>query len=499
MHFLSAFLFFKVLSLTSYDLISIINIIIFNLGVEMENNFFLAIDIGASSGRHILGYIDNGKLCLEEIYRFKNGAENKNGKTVWNHDSLFDSILEGLKKCKELNKIPCSIGIDTWGVDYALLDENDQLIDEIYAYRDERTQKVIDEVHSIISEKDAYSISGIQKEVFNSIYQLYCDKVSGKMQRAKTMLLMPDYLNFLLTGVKKCEFTEASTTALLNAKTRQWDFDLIEKLGLKKEIFLPISMPGSLVGELKQEIVSKIGFTAKVYLPATHDTASAVCAVPESDFPLFISSGTWSLMGVASPIAFNSEDVRLSGFSNEGGYGDKTLCLSNIMGMWMIQCVKKEYNDKYSFVDFVREAKSVKDFNSIVDVKDLSFYAPESMIEAVKNYCKKTSQQVPETVGEIVLCIYQSLAECYKNSVQKIESFTGKKFDSIYIVGGGCQNELMNELTAKFTGKKVVAGPVEATAIGNILAQMLASNTLKSAEDGVELIKKSFEIKEIIA
>lgn len=465
----------------------------------MDNKYYLAIDIGASSGRHILGWIENGKIVLEEVYRFKNGAEKVGEKLVWNVDSLFASIVAGLKKCKELGKVPTSIGVDTWGVDYALLDENDQLIGEIYSYRDDRTQGVIDEVHSIVSEKEAYNKTGIQKQVFNTIYQLYCDKKSGKLQKAKSFLMMPDYLHFLLTGVKRNEYTNASTTGLLNAKTREWDFDIINKLGLNEEIFKPLSLPGTLVGSLKDDIKNEVGFDANVYLPATHDTASAVMAVPNTDLPLYISSGTWSLMGIETPNENTTEVACQSGFTNEGGYGKSVRFLKNIMGLWMIQNVKKEYNDKYSFVELAEEAAKVKDFDSIVDVNDLSFFAPDSMIDAVKSYCAKTNQKVPETVGEIALCVYASLAKCYKLAVEQIEQITGEKFRSINIVGGGCQNVLLNKLTAKYTGRTVVAGPVEATATGNLLAQMLASGEIKSLSEGKDLIKQSFEIKEINA
>ncbi|MBE5738015.1 MAG: rhamnulokinase [Clostridiales bacterium] len=465
----------------------------------MERKYYLAIDIGASSGRHILGWLEDGKMMLEEIYRFKNGAEKKGDKLVWNDKGLFSSIVEGLKKCKEIGKIPVAIGIDTWGVDYALLDENDKLIDEVYSYRDERTLAVIDEVHSIVSEKDTYERTGIQKQVFNTIYQLYCDKKSGKLENAKTFLMMPDYLHFLLTGVKKNEYTNASTTGLLNAKTREWDMDIIEKLGFNKDLFKPLSLPGTLVGGLKDEIKQEVGFDANVYLPATHDTASAVMAVPNPNLPLYISSGTWSLMGIETPNENTSDLANQSGFTNEGGYNKSVRFLKNIMGLWMIQCIKKEYNDKYSFTDFVDEAKKVKNFHSIVDVNDLSFFSPDSMINAVKDYCKKTGQQVPNTVGEIVLCVYESLAECYAKAVEQIEDITGVKFNEINIVGGGCQNVLLNELTAKSTKRKVVAGPIEATATGNLLAQMLANGDIKSLNEGKQIIKDSFEIKEIIA
>lgn len=465
----------------------------------MDKKYYLAIDIGASSGRHILGWLDNGKMVLEEIYRFKNGAEKQGDKLVWDINGLFASIVEGIKKCKEIGKVPVSIGIDTWGVDYALLDENDDLIGEVYSYRDDRTLKVIDEVNLIVSEDEAFERTGIQKQVFNTIYQLYCDKKSGKLAKAKSFLMVPDYLHFLLTGVKKNEYTNASTTGLMNAKTREWDYEMIEKLGLNKDLFMDLSLPGSLVGELKADIAEKVGFTATVYLPATHDTASAVMAVPNPNLPLYISSGTWSLMGIETPNENTTKLANECGFTNEGGYNKSVRFLKNIMGLWMVQCIKKEYNDKYSFTDFVDEAKKVKGFHSIVDVNDHSFFAPESMIKAVQNYCAKTNQQVPETVGEIVLCVYESLAECYAKAVEQIEDITGVKFSEINIVGGGCQNVLLNELTAKSTSRKVVAGPVEATATGNLIAQMLAIGDIKTLNEGKQIIKDSFEIKEILA
>ncbi len=462
-------------------------------------NYFLAIDIGASSGRHILGWLDNGKLNLKEVYRFKNGATSIDGKLVWDDKGLFLDIVAGLKKCKDDGTIPSSIGIDTWGVDYALLDENDNLLGEVYSYRDDRTLSIIDEVFALISEQELYQRTGIQKQVFNTIFQLYCDKKSGKLQKAKTFLMMPDYLHFLLTGVKRNEYTNASTTSMLNAKTRDWDYELIDKLGFNKDLFKPLSMPGTLVGKLKDEIAKEVGFDAEVYLPATHDTASAVMAVPSTDMPLYISSGTWSLFGVETPIEITTERARTSGFTNEGGYNKSVRFLKNIMGLWMIQCVKKEYNDKYSFVDFADLASEVKDFNSIVDVNDISFFAPTSMIDAIKDYCKKTNQKVPNTVGEVALCVYASLAHSYDLSVKQIQDIYNMEFNAINIVGGGCQNVLLNNLTASYSGKKVIAGPVEATAIGNLLAQMLAKGEIDSLNQGKEIIKKSFDIKEINA
>ncbi|MBQ0099868.1 MAG: rhamnulokinase [Firmicutes bacterium] len=463
----------------------------------MDKKYFLAIDIGASSGRHILGSIENGKMVLEEIYRFKNGAIEKNGSLVWDVENLVSSIIAGIKKCKEIDKIPYSIGIDTWGVDYALLDENDKLIDEIFSYRDSRTQSVMDEVHSIISEDELYERTGISKQVFNTIYQLYADKKSGKLKKAKTMLLMPNYLQFVLTGNKVNEYTDASTTGLLNAKSRDWDYEIIEKLGFNKDLFKPLVEPGTVIGNLTKDIQKEVGFNAIVCTPATHDTASAVMAVPNNDTPLYISSGTWSLIGIETNKENTSKQANECGYTNEGGINKSIRFLKNIMGLWMIQNIKKEYNDKYSFAEFGDEANKYKDFDSIVDVNDLSFFAPKSMIKAVQDYCKKTNQKVPNECGEIVRCVYTSLAKSYKDAVIQVEKLTGKKFDYINIVGGGCQNGLLNELTAKWTGKTVMAGPIEATATGNILSQMISGGIVKNMAEGRKLIEKSFDVKEI--
>ena len=464
----------------------------------MDKKYFLAIDIGASSGRHILGSVSDGKLVLEEIYRFKNGALNKNGTLVWDTESLFSSIIEGLKECKKLNKIPYSVGIDTWGVDYALLDQNDNLIGEVFSYRDSRTSEVIDEVHKIVTDDLYYSATGIKKQVFNTIYQLYADKKSGKLNNAASFLMVPDYLHFLLTGVKSNEYTNASTTGLLNSKLRDWDRDLIKMLGLPDGLFKKLSEPGTVIGGFSEAVKNKVGFDSLVVIPATHDTASAVMAVPiEDEHSVYISSGTWSLIGIETDNPNTDKAAMDAGYTNEGGYKNTIRFLKNIMGLWMIQCIKKEYNDKYSFTDFVKEANGARGFSSIVDVNDLSFFAPDSMVNAVKDYCKKTGQKVPETVGEIVLCVYQSLAVGYKQAIDDLEKIMGKKFYKINIVGGGCQNVLLNELTAKYSGRAVVTGPIEATATGNIIAQMISSGDIRDLPSGRDLIKKSFDINEI--
>lgn len=459
--------------------------------------YYLSIDIGASSGRHILSSVQNGKLILEEVYRFENGMTDKDGHLVWDYKKLFSDILQGMKECKKAGKIPVSVGIDTWGVDYALIDKAGEVIGDVFAYRDGRTAEPIKKLHSKIPFETLYERTGSQFQIYNTIYQLYTDKLSGKLANAERFLMMPDFFNYLLTGVMKNEFTNASTTGLMSAKTREWDMQTVRELELPEKLFKELSDPATFVGRLKPEIADEVGYDLNVVLPATHDTASAVMAVPEVGQPLYISSGTWSLLGIESPVAISTEEALKENFTNEGGYGRSTRFLKNIMGLWMIQCVRREYNKKYSWADFVKLSKEVKDFNSIVDVNDSSFMAPASMIDAIKAYCAKTGQKVPETPGEIALCVYDSLAVCYNKAIETVEKVTGYKFNVIHIVGGGCQNGYLNELTAKRTGRKVVAGPVEATAIGNALAQLLYDGAVSDINEAKNLVKDSFDTEVI--
>ena len=460
--------------------------------------YYLSIDIGASSGRHILSHIEDGKLILEEVFRFENGMEERDGHLIWDYKKLFANIVEGMKECKKVGKVPETVGIDTWGVDYALIDKDDNVIGEVFAYRDSRTEEPIKKVHSIVPFEKLYERTGSQFQIYNTIYQLYTDKLSGKLDKAERFLLMPDFFNFLLTGVKKNEFTNASTSGILSAKTREWDMETVKDLGLPEKLFGELDDPATLVGTLKAELVEEIGYDTKVVLTATHDTASAVMAVPELGTPLYISSGTWSLLGIEGPKAISSADALSANFTNEGGYGRTTRFLKNIMGLWMIQSVRREHDKKYSFADYVVLAKEVKDFDSIVDVNDQCFLAPESMIGAIQDYCRKTNQKVPETPGELALCVYDSLAVCYAKAVDVIEKVTGFKFDTINVVGGGCQNMYLNELTAKRTGRKVMAGPVEATAIGNAIAQLLYDGAVASLDEAKMLVKNSFDVKTIV-
>ena len=458
--------------------------------------YYLAIDIGASSGRHIVAYLENGKMITEEIYRFQNGPEELtayDGKPhlMWTHERLFGEILNGLKKAKELGKVPYSIGIDTWGVDYALLDENDEAIGGTYCYRDSRTEATIPQVHEVLPFETLYAKTGIQFATFNTIYQLLDDVKTGRMAKAKSFLMLPDYFHFRLTGVKKQDYTNATTTGMVNSITHKWDEEIIEKLGFKKELFGELTQPGGEVGELSDEIAAIVGYKAKVVLPATHDTASAVLAAPLSAQTPYISSGTWSLLGVEQNNAHTSDAARVAGYSNEGSVNGQFRLQINIMGLWMIQQVRHELGDKHSFVELAQLARE----NPIPDefnVNDQKFFAPESMIDAINETVGRKL-----SVGEMAYAVYHNLARYYDLALKELEAVTGEKYETLNIIGGGSQNKLLNAMTMEYTGKKVITGPAEGTAIGNLMMQMVGCGDIKDIQEGRQIIKNSFDINEL--
>ena len=449
-------------------------------------NYYLAVDIGASSGRHMLAHLEDGKVILEEIHRFSNGMVEIDGHKRWNIDELFRQIIIGLKKCKELGKIPVSMGIDTWAVDYVLLDENDNVVRPCFGYRDSRTAGMDEEVYKIIPEENLYERTGIQKAIFNTIYQLMADKCDGYLDNAKSFLMVPDYLHYLLTGVKSNEYTNCSTTQLLSPDTRKWDYELIDMLGFNKDLFGEIKQPGTSIGTFPDSVKAEVGFDCKVVLPPTHDTASAVFAVPNtSDNVLYISSGTWSLLGSENMQAICTKEAMEANFTNEGGYDGRFRFLKNIMGLWMIQSVRNELiaaGQEYSFAELCNLAEEAK-IEAFVDANDECFLAPDSMIEAVKEYCRSHGQDEPQTPGELAKVIYQSLAICYRKACEEVESITGKHFDTINVVGGGSKAGYLNKLTAETIGKTVIAGPSEATALGNIGAQMVAAGEVAGLKE----------------
>ena len=461
-------------------------------------NYYLAIDLGASGGRHILSYLEDGKIQLEEIHRFANGMKDIDGMKCWDVDLLFSEIKAGLKKCAEAGKIPASVGVDTWGVDFVLLDKDGNRLGNVVGYRDSRRQGMDEEVYRLIDEKALYARTGIQKQIYNTIYQIMAVKCRTPelLEAADTILMMPDYFHYMLSGKKAAEYTIATTGQLVNPETKNWDYELMDVLGYPKHIFPELKMPGTVLGDLTPELQAEVGFNCKVVLPASHDTASAVMAVPTTaEDTVYISSGTWSLMGVENKAANCSMESYEANFTNEGGYNYRYRYLKNIMGLWMIQSVRHEYDDQYSFAELCPMADEAKDFPSRVDVDDLCFFAPDSMIGAIREYCARTNQAVPETPGEISTVVYRSLAECYGRTVAQIEGITGKRYDSINIVGGGSNADYLNRATADVTGRTVYAGPTEATAIGNASAQMLAMGEFECLEEVRRSIFASFGVK----
>jgi rhamnulokinase len=453
----------------------------------MKMKYYLAIDIGASSGRHILGCVEHGKLKLEEIYRFEDYLLNKNGSLEWDIEKLVAEVKAGIAKCAQLGKIPETIAIDTWGVDYVLLDGDRREILPCVAYRDPRTSLIQEEFSQIITQRELYAKTGIQKAEFNTVYQLYCDKKSDKLDGAEYFLMMPDYLAFKLTGVIKNEYTDATTTNLVNAETKTWDFDIIDKIGIKREIFSDISLPCTEVGPL-----DGFDFESTVVLAPTHDTASAVAACSVGDNGVYISSGTWSLIGTENLQPVLTDEALEANFTNEGGINYRFRFLKNIMGMWLLQNIRKNLGKRYSYDEMMNMAKACGEFK-IIDPNSPLFTAPDNMLDAIRTY-----------LGDAELCdeaainsVYHSLARTYADVVKDIERISGKTVNVINIVGGGSKDSYLNELTAEYTGKRVLAGPVEATATGNLISQLLYSGEVASLEAARELVKESFDTSEV--
>lgn len=454
--------------------------------------YCLAIDIGASGGRHILGEIADGNLVMTEVYRFENGMKELNGSLVWDIDELFENVVKGLEKCKELGKIPATVSIDTWGVDYVLLDEKGKEIPPCYAYRDSRTAGAPEEVYKIIPQTELFKRTGIPKQNYNTVFQLWRDKKSGRLDNASHMLLLPDYLKYKLTGKMASEYTICTTTGLVNADTKNWDDSIIDALGFDRSLFVEISAPCTLLGNLREEIKSRVGFDCLVLHCPAHDTASAVAACPVDDSSVFISSGTWSLVGTENLEAVTDESAMLAGLANEGGINYRYRFLKNIMGMWLFQSIRKELDKKYTY-DEMMEMAMASSFTEKIDPTDDLFLAPESMINAVRTYLGKPDLPL----GDVLSSIYHSLAQSYDMTVREIENISGKKVKHISIVGGGSRDRYLNRLTREYTGKTVSAGPVECTATGNIISQLMYLDENLSLGDARALVKHSFNIEEV--
>ncbi len=459
---------------------------------------YLAVDIGASSGRHILGWVEEGRLCLEEIYRFENKLTKKNGRLCWDMENLFREVVRGLERCRELSKIPDSVGIDTWAVDFLILDQEGKLLGDSVAYRDGRTQGMDHAVEELISPEELYAHTGIQKQIFNTIYQLMAVKRQEPelLERAARFLMVPEYLTYRLTGNMENEYTNATTTGLVNAQTKTWDGELLDRLGFPKKLFGPLRMPGESVGHLTPEIQRQVGFDCQVVFPATHDTGSAFLAVPAKEGGVYLSSGTWSLLGTELSSPITTRESLEQNFTNEGGYQYRFRYLKNIMGLWMLQSLRREGGEGVTFAVLEQQARQAADFPSRVDVNDGRFLAPENMGEAIRSYCQETGQPVPETLGELGSCVYHSLAESYAESVEELSRLTGKTYTAVNIVGGGSRDTYLNQLTADATGLPVYAGPTEGTALGNLMVQMLAQGEFPDLESIRKAERRSFSIQE---
>ncbi len=455
--------------------------------------YHLSIDIGASSGRHILGYICNGKIFTEEIYRFENNLKSTNSGLIWDIEALVENVFVGIKKCAEIKKIPETIAIDTWGVDYVLFDNDGNEILPVYCYRDSRCVHGAEEVERIISRDYLYERTGIQKQNFNTIYQFMCDKVAGRLEKASRFLMIPDYIAYRLTGVFVNEYTNASTTGLINAKTKSWDFEIIEKLGYPKNLFVNLSQPCERIGTFTNEVKNFIGFDSTVITCPTHDTASAVAASPiEDKNSLYISSGTWSLIGMEIDKPILSRDAMESNFTNEGGILGTVRFLKNYMGMWLFQNIRRNLNKIMTYDEMMYLAQSAKTFE-FINVNAPQFTAPDDMICEIRKYLN-----APDLELSVVLnSVYHSLAKSYATAVNEIEKISGETVSSIHIVGGGCMDKYLNMLTSKYTGKPVTAGPSEATSLGNLISQFIYSGECKDLNDARKLIIDSFKIAEV--
>lgn len=433
----------------------------------MENKYYLAIDLGASSGRHIIGWRENGEIKTLELYRFENHMDSKDGHLTWDTSRLFKEIKEGIKVAFLKYKKIESLAIDTWGVDYVLIKDGKSIM-PCYAYRDLRTESAIQEINSKIPFSKLYEHTGIQFQTFNTIYQLYKDKLEGRLNGVSNFLMMPEYFSYLLTGNMKKEYTEASTTGLVNCKTKEFDKALIEELGLPANMFTQLCQPGTVVGKLKDDIAQEVGGQTIVRLCPSHDTASAFYAVDNEDDSILISSGTWAIVGAKIKKANVSSEALKYNFANEGGVGNFRF-LKNITGMWINVCLKNVFGKSFKDMEKLAGESS---FNGVFDVNDKEFSLPENMDKKIKAWFESRNLDKPKGEGDLYRSAYRSMAMGYKKAIDDLEKCEKRSFNKIYIVGGGANNKIVNEFTKEFTGKEVIAMPIEATAIGNLKSQM---------------------------
>lgn len=469
---------------------------------------YLAIDLGASSGRGIIGRFDGSRISLEETHRFQNGPVNVTGRMYWDILGIYSNIRQAIWKASAECELE-SIGIDTWGVDYGIIGRDGRLLSNPCHYRDSRTNDILQYTDKLMTDDEIYRATGIQTMNFNTVFQLAADMrenphiysldtVSGSGNK---ILFIPDLLNYFLTGEMATEYTIASTGAVLDPFTKKYSDAVLDGLGIPKDIFCgePV-MPGTVLGKLNDTDINEI-CRAKVVTVASHDTASAVLSVPtSSDRFVYISSGTWSLMGTELSAPLINDQTRRLNYTNEGGVGDTIRFLKNIMGLWILQECRRRWaaeGHEYSFGELTElVAKSdIKPFASIINPDLRIFASPGNMPQRIRDYCRRTGQTIPQTVGEIVRCVIDSLALCYRYTAENLSALTGIKPDGINIVGGGCQNGLLSQITADASGLPVTAGPIEATSVGNILSQLISDGEVSGIKEARQLVAESFEMQ----
>ncbi|KZE82423.1 rhamnulokinase [Paenibacillus jamilae] len=457
-------------------------------------NNYLAVDIGASSGRLVNATLEGEQIHLQEIHRFNNSFTERNGHDYWNIDKLFDEIIQGLQKAKQNGIDSCTLGIDTWAVDYVLLNKEGRRIHEVYAYRDARTLHAPDKLHQLMSRQDVYEKTGIQELNFNTLYQLFVHD-REQLAHADKILMVPDYLYYRLTGIMVNEMTNASTMQLLNVNTREFDEDLLSLLQLRRDQFSELAEPGRVLGPILPELIQQYDLPdCQLILVPTHDTASAVAGVPSprEESWAYISSGTWSLLGMERTHPLNTKTAMQANYTNEwGAYGTYRF-LKNIMGLWMIQEVRREGDSAHSFAELAQLASAETPFVSLVLCNQSSFLNPDSMTLEIQRFCEETGQPIPHTPGALARCIFDSLALSYRDALYELQRLTDETITRLHIVGGGANNELLCQLTADLLEIEVQAGPSESTAIGNIAVQLISSGALEDLKAAGRTIANSF-------
>ena len=457
---------------------------------------YLAVDLGAESGRVVLGRFDGAHVSLEEVHRFPNTPVKLPDGLHWDVMRIFGEVKDGVAKAVREEHVE-GVGVDSWGVDFGLLDRDGALVSNPYHHRDARTEGMMEEAFGLMPKGDIYDLTGVQFLPINTLYQLLAMRGSPLLEAAETLLLIPDLTNFWLTGEKACEYTNATTTQLLDLKAGEWSRQLLERLNLAARLLPAIVKPATELGSLLPEVAEEVGAGPPVFAVASHDTASAVVGVPaQADDFAYISSGTWSLVGVETREPVVTQEAMEANFTNEGGFGGRTRFLKNVMGLWILQECRRQWareGHEYSYEELARLAKDAPSAGPLVDPDHPAFLAPGNMVSRVRSFCKETGQTPPEGPAAIARCVFESLALKYGHAIGQAQYLTGRNVGSINVVGGGSQNDLLCQLTADASGITVVAGPVEATAMGNVMVQAYAQNRVGSLEEIRAVVRDSFE------